>query len=832
MSKGAESALQLKNAFWAKCLFAWIVCATLFLPVLARSAPIVDLSAYESKGQIAVTRFEADQLRVEWPDKSGGRYRAVFNLETGRPLFAKLDAGSNSVEPLASVATNVDIRYRVTFGTRHKQAGWPYIFFDKVYANSPTPVSYLSKLELSAVRVISESRQRIKIVFSSLKLGDYSGDLICHVYAGSPFLETEACMYVDKPWVAYIYDALLYADFEQVSYWDDAERFTTVQAAEFGQAEPGEPAGVKAKHRVIMGAVHKGQGTVAMMAPPHTGLYPLDRSNNYGFLQAGKSFIGTKMSYWGDKGYVPWVDAPQGATQRMDAFLVISPAGPRQTLARVLPYTHGDTFKSLPGYYVMAEHFHPELTLSHLNGQDRLTPFKETLKSLGVQIVQPLEFHLDQGKVHPINNFEDRLAECRAMYELFRQQSDTNFLLIPGEEYNQFFGGHWTYMFPRPVYFAGWRGDSSKSYKQTNVTSGGVTYPVVYQVWDAASMLQLLRDEGGIAWCAHPRVKDSFQMPDSYVDSVYYRDELFQAGGWKALPADLSKDRLGTRSFQLMDDTAQWGYRKYMVGEVDTFELDPSHEIYGHMDVNYLELPAFPSRDDWSSVVDCIRNGRFFTTTGELLIRKWKPTAEGVTADIEWCFPPSFAEIIWGDSRGVHRQRFSLTDQAEFGSRQISIRADLSAANWVRFEVWDVARNGGFTQPFWLRTPANPSAVAGTVTSFTLIDADTDAAVIGYDPIPENAVLERSRLPANLTIRANASPFVLSEMKLSLDGVEVARRTWPYCLSATRIGPGLRGCPSYDYQPAELSLGSHTLTATPSQGKTLGKALTLLFSVK
>jgi hypothetical protein len=802
------------------------------LPLLAQSGVVVDLGAYDSKGQIAVARLGTNQFRIDWPDKSGGRYRAVFNLEPGRPLLGSLEAASNSKEPLGSVATNVDIRYRVTFGTRHKQAGWPYIFFDKAYANSPSPGSYLSKLELSAVRVISESRQRVKIVFSSLKLGEYSGDLVCNVYAGSPFLETEACMYVDKPWVAYIYDALIYADFEQISYRDEAGQFTSAPASELGQSEPGEPAGVKAKHRVIMGAVRKGQGTVAMMAPPHTGLYPLDRSNNYGFLQAGRTFIGTKMSYWGDKGYVPWVDAPAGATQRMDAFLVISPTGPRETLARVLTYTHDDTFKPLPGHYVMAEHFHPELTQSHLKGEDRLTPFKETLKSLGVQIVQPLEFHLDQGKMHPNNNFEERLGECRAMYELFRQQSETNFLLIPGEEYNQFFGGHWTYLFPRPVYFAGWRGGVGKSYKQTNVSSGGVTYPVVYQVWDAASMLQLLQDEGGIAWCAHPRVKDSFQMPDSYVDSAYYRDDLFQAGGWKALPADLSKDRLGMRAFQLMDDTAQWGYRKYMLGEVDTFELEPSHEIYGNMNVNYLELPAFPSRDDWSSVVNCIRSGRFFTTTGELLIRNWSATTAGVTADIVWCFPPSFAEVTWGDNQCVHRKKYSLADQGEFGSQQISIHADLSAANWVRFEVWDVARNGAFTQPFWLRAPANPSVVAGVVTSFTLIDTDTDSAVIGYDPIPENAVLERSKFPGNLTIRANTSPLVVSEVKLSLDGNEVTRKNWPYCLSATKIGPGLRGCPSYDYQPVELKSGKHALRATPLQGSAAGEELTLSFSVK
>jgi hypothetical protein len=268
-----------------------------------------------------------------------------------------------------------------------------------------------------------------------------------------------------------------------------------------------------------------------------------------------------------------------------------------------------------------------------------------------------------------------------------------------------------------------------------------------------------------------------------------------------------------------------------MLGEVDTFELDSTHEIYGNMNLNYLELPAFPSRDDWSSVLDCIRKGRFFTTTGELLIRKWTATTSGVTADIEWCFPPAFAEIIWGDRQGVRRQKYSLADQAEFGRQQLAIHADLSAANWVRFEVWDVARNGAFTQPFWLRTPAYPALVPGTIATFTLIDTDTDSAVVGYDPIPANAVLDRSKLPAHLTIRANTSPLIIGQVALSLDGVVGSRSHWPYCLTACEVKPGLRGCPFYDYQPSDLSSGSHVLIATPSQRSTTGTPLTLSFSV-
>ena len=797
----------------------------------APGAPTVDLSQYDPAGTIAVSHPDAATLVAAWSDRSGARYRVQFHLGTGRPLFASLETAAAAGKPLVSLGREVDARYRVTLGTRRQQAGWPYIFFDRVFENTPRPEAFLSVIKRDSVRVVSESPHRLKVIFSTLVVGPYSGDLTCCLFDGSPLIQLQAAMRVDRPWVAYLYDSLLFADFATVAYEDRTGALQTRDATALAETEPGEAAGLKARYRTVLGAVRGGTGTLAVTAPPHAGLYPLDRSEDYGFLQAGKGFIGTKMSYWGDRGYVPWVDAPQGATQRMDAFVLLNPAGPPETLGRVRPYTHGDTFKPIPGHYTMAEHFHPEFTQAHLNGKDTLTPFKQAMEAMGVRIVHPLEFHLGRGRMHPVGDTDSRLAELRDMYALFREGSDTNILFIPGEEYNEFFGGHWTYLFPHPVYFTGWRGPKGRAYRQTNIVSGGVTFPVVYQIGDAEGMARLLREEGGLAWTAHPRVKDSQQAPDKLVGQDFYRDPMFLAGDWKAMPADLSKDRLGFRGFALMDDTAQWGYRKSMPGAVDTFEMDPAHEAYGYLNVNYLALPTFPSPDDWSNVVDCLRQGRFFTSTGELLIHRWQASAAGVTAEVEWTFPPAFAEVIWGGADGVHRQRRSMAGEREFGRCELTVPADLSRANWVRFEIWDVARDGAFTQPYWLREPASPKVVAGSVTGFTLIDTDADAPVPGYDPIAPGGVLELAKLPAHLTIRANISPLVMEAVEIDLDGAVVTRTQWPYCLADCAIKPGLRGCPFYDYTPSQLSLGVHVLTATPRRGATRGAALRLPFVI-
>ena len=736
---------------------------------------MVDLTQFNAAGAVSVANKDSATLIATWSDKVGARYQVVFNLAGGQPLLKSLSTARATAADFITVAQDVDARYRVTLGTRHVQAGWPYVFFDQVDGNTPAPAPYLSLLNLKSVRVVSESPHRVNIIFSTLAIGPYVGELTFYIYDGTPLLHVQASMLVDKPWVAYIYDGLCYADFATVSYQNSHGIFQTTNAASLPQIAPGEPAKVIAKHRTIMGSVVGGNGTLAVMSPPHTGVYPTDFSDNFGWLQAGKNFIGTKMSYADDR-IRPWVDAPQGATQRMDVFLLFSTNNPQATLTRVLAYTHGDFFKPIPGHYTLAEHFHPEFTDANLHGRDTLTPFKQTMQSIGVQILQPMEFH---GPGHSMIDSSNRLNELLTMFYLLQANSDDNFLLIPGEEYNNFFGGHWSYMFPHPVYFTGWRGQNGREYRETNVVVGGVTYPLVYQIGDAVRMSQLLKDEGGMAWTSHPRVKDSRYTPDSFVNSDFYRDDSYQAGDWKAMPLDLSKDRLGFRGFQLMDETAQWGYRKSMLGEVDTFALNSTHEIYAHMNVNYLELPAFPSKTNWASVVECVRQGKFFTTTGELLIHSWETTQSGVTAKVEWYFPPAYAEITWGGASGVHKLKKSLVDQVEFDTQEITIAADLKTANWVRFEIWDIARDGAFSQIHWFHDPANPSVLSGTVTSFTLIDADTDAAVPAYDPIPSGAVLDRSKLPPNLTIRANTSPLIVGRITLSLDGETISKTAWP-----------------------------------------------------
>jgi len=101
-----------------------------------------------------------------------------------------------------------------------------------------------------------------------------------------------------------------------------------------------------------------------------------------------------------------------------------------------------------------------------------------------------------------------------------------------------------------------------------------------------------------------------------------------------------------------------------------------------------------------------LREGNFFVSTGEILIKNYAVTGTGtqrtLTADVEWTYPMAFMEIVTGDGKTITKKVISATDMQAFGTKKLSIPFDAAGKKWVRFSMWDVAGNGGFVQPQWL----------------------------------------------------------------------------------------------------------------------------------
>jgi len=120
--------------------------------------------------------------------------------------------------------------------------------------------------------------------------------------------------------------------------------------------------------------------------------------------------------------------------------------------------------------------------------------------------------------------------------------------------------------------------------------------------------------------------------------------------------------------------------------------------------------------EDWAPILTALRNGDFFVTTGEILVKDYKLEGKGdrrtLVADVEWTFPLSFVEVVWGDGRKIDRQIISATDLGPFGTKHFAIPFDAKGKSWVRFAVWDSAGDGGFVEPIWLGTPATSTAAS------------------------------------------------------------------------------------------------------------------------
>jgi len=119
------------------------------------------------------------------------------------------------------------------------------------------------------------------------------------------------------------------------------------------------------------------------------------------------------------------------------------------------------------------------------------------------------------------------------------------------------------------------------------------------------------------------------------------------------------------------------------------------------MNVNYLRLPKLPSPDNWSPILDVLRRGDFFVTTGEVLIHSCRLEGGKVRADVEWTLPLGQAEIITSDGKTVLRKTVPLPDTQEFGRHTFEFPLPQAQPRWFRLEFWDIAYDGAFTQPIY-----------------------------------------------------------------------------------------------------------------------------------
>lgn len=701
-------------------------------PCGAQTPIALNLADYDRACGIEIEQQDS-LIKVRWPYEDDHQGQITFDLSPGQPLVRQI-AVSHHGEPLQPIASGLDPMLRLRVGRRDldKRGGWT-IFFDRMQ-NKPSEV-FDAALQVSTATAESNAK-RMTLTIGDLAAGPFDGRLRWTFYAGSAFVLQEAVMRTERKATAYLYDTGLVcrdAKPESLAWRDSQGPIRQEQASSISAA----------RHVAVHGravAAEFGHGSIALFPPPHRYFYPLDFSDNLSNIWVGPGYgdrespfgFGVRHDPSGDNRFVPWFNAPVGTPQEMGLFLMLSDQSAEQTLGQVSRLTRDDRFARIEGHTVFSSHYHVEHTRELLEAQKqpqqsddqlgqapvgrqyRIPPrlqdpgFVRTFRELGIDIVHLGEFHFGRT---PRMNTQERLEHLGVLHAECRRLSDEEFLLLPGEEPNVHLGGHWISFFPTPVYWVLNRPEG------TPFVSDDPELGKVYHVGSQADVLRLLRAEQGLAWTAHPRIKGSTGYPDGYRDQLFFQSDRFLGAAWKAMPADLSKPKLGSRVLDLLDDMSNWGDPKYVLGEVDVFKIEPDHELYAHMNVNYLRLDKIPSFDDgWQPVLDALREGRFFVTSGEVLIPEFtvngqrsgetaRVTGDGTAQlrlDLRWTFPLAYAEVITGDGQATKRQRIDLTSTDAFDEQSLTIDVDVKGQRWLRVEVWDIATNGAFTQPVWL----------------------------------------------------------------------------------------------------------------------------------
>ncbi len=594
---------------------------------------------------------------------------------------------------------------------------------------------------------------RIEVSFPGVEMGIFSGRLQYTVYKGTNLIRQEVIAKTDQESVAYKYDAgvkgMSVTAGTRVVWRDTSNNW---QENTLESAVNTNPAVVVAANRLL--AAQVGTGSIAVFPPPHSFFWVREIALNLGYNwyrkdSASSYSIGIRQAEseadpaFGGHGAedtrqnFALYNARPGTWQRMPMYMLLDTGSAQTGVDAALAYTRKDHYKPLPGYLVMARHFHtsPVSRLLGTGALDNVLDDFQLARSVGVNVYEPV----GGGGIVPTGSqpfgprpagsgqragqdVETRLKSQALYYEMAKLQARKDFFVLPTEEIfniagsKEKLGGHNDLLPSHPVYW------TDRTPGQPLVEPHP-TYGKVYHLGSPADYVEMARRENMIFFMPHPNTKSSAGYPLAIKDKPFFRDPVFGGIGFRwGMGLDLSEERLcDYRCMTTFDAMNNWAADdpappKYMTAIVETYVNRTGDDFYANSPVTYFKPEGQLTGDNFAPIVDSLKKGNFFVTSGEVLISAYAVQGTGprrtISADVEWTFPLEFAEVVWGDGQKTERQILRLTDQPAFGSHHFQIPFDATGRKWVRFAVWDSAGNGAFVQPVKL-APGPGSTAAG-----------------------------------------------------------------------------------------------------------------------
>ncbi len=780
----------------------WLTATALLLIAPAASAdPLMcNLSEYKSTPGLAAAVAD-NALVLTWNGAMDQELRMQFTIISGTPTIRDLAIRRKGGQ-WATLVTNVTPEYRVVSGLRRAtdqqlnplralkvditpevlesikwEAFWDAPLNvpggDDAHGGATPPIQGVANQpglprKPEEVRRATASYQvkdcsvktngnRLEVTFPGVQLGVFSGRLEYAVYKGTSLIKQSVVAKADEPSVAYKYEAglngLKIQPSTRVVWRSVANEWVDYQ---LGGARNENVVPLKAANRLV---VVEGQGgSIGAFPPPHRfftareleynlgyNFYRKDGDTTFAFGvrhadgEEDPSFVGRGPE--DVRQNFALHSARPGTWQQMPVFFHVSAEPAQRTAESALAYTRSDRYKPLPGYKVMASHFHTSMVsrMRALGGLDVNLPDFDVMRAAGVNIFTPIDggrgFGGGRGAgsgrgaaegaagrgaargggMGAVMPDDARFRAQADYYEAARRHSDKDFLVMPAEEgTGGDLGGHNDFLVSKPTYWT-----TSRVAGQPFVEPHPV-YGKVYHVGSEADMMELARLENILVFMPHPRSKGSTGWPDAMKTTAHFQHANYRGIGMRwGMGIDGSETRLCEYRCQaLLDDMNNWVADlptppKYIHAISETYRKGPGDDIYANNPVNYVKLDRVPPVDDMSPIINAMMRGDYFWTSGEVLIPSYRVEGSGgqrtIAADVEWTFPLDFVEVVWGDGQKTGRQIISTSELPAFGQHKFRIPFDATGKKWVRFAAWDVAGNGALVQPIKLTSLTNTS---------------------------------------------------------------------------------------------------------------------------
>src|SRR5271154_2225509 len=441
--------VRTKSTVWMAPALA-VACAFL-IPSAVRADPLTcDLAKYKaSPGLLAAVA--GDALTVTWDGDNRQELRLRFTITAGTPTIQELAVKSQGAA-WVTLASHATPEFRVVSGLRRitnqqldplaglgvkitQEGGdrekWE-AFWDaplnipggESAHNNTTPPQRGVLNQPGLPRKPDEVKRamavyhahscevqtngaRVEVSFRGVQLGVFEGRLQYTIYKGTNLIRQEVIAKTTEPSVAYKYDAGIKGLPIQPAgriAWRDLGNLW--QDYRFGAAPNDSPVTVKTSNRLLAAEVPG--GSIATFPPPHNffwaretdynlgyNWYRKDSASSYSFgvrqAESEESVAEEARGSEDRRQNFALRSARPGTWQRMPVYFYASAEPASRGIDSALAFTRGDHFKAVPGYQVMATHFHMGLVrrARQAGGLDARVADLDVMKASGITIVAP-----------------------------------------------------------------------------------------------------------------------------------------------------------------------------------------------------------------------------------------------------------------------------------------------------------------------------------------------------------------------------------------------------------------------------------------------------------